>query len=623
MRAHSVNRRDCSAQVPRRASFSNSRSINKLPLARARAPASAMRFDASSVTINSASFSPRDALETLERCLRAGAKYPQLRSVCASWFVGVVGDPVVFVAECIDIVYDEMKERNQSGYAHHDNEEDGDLLICMYLMLECVCRVPGVREGRQRKRFATIVTRGFVKCERGRARAGKLVHRAVTEPSAFPARAVVRIIETFGLEFNDLGFFSPHQALEAVSRFTRGLFDEGKQRAAMAIVFHFSLEDFATIETLQGLVQGNEYSLALEFAQANPSLARTWIEICINDGEQNHNHASLRHAYKAVTAFQLEHDFPDVRMHYYSSTISRMIAKGQFEVALKRAGSDVQLQRHVVESLAAIEQFEYAVEYANRCGLDFNCDPVELARIVARRRATFFQLPQTLCEAVVFVDDEASLLTASQRFLWNQHVVGIDTEWGADMGEDSDGGENGEVATLQISSSAGVLILDIPALLRGCPDTLNRTIGKIFRDDGVLKLGFAVQEDLRRLAKCHELFTQVRHVVDLQSLWKLAVAEARSRRDSVAALPWSNEVELARYQPVGLSTLVAAVLGKPLDKTMRMSDWCKRPLTMSQMEYAALDAWTLVEVHKSLLATHYNEYSPLVENVLKSYEFKR
>jgi len=623
MHAHSSNPRDCRAKVPRRASNSNRHSINKQPLVRARARTSAMRFDASSVAINSASFSPHDALETLERCLRTGAKYPQLRSVCASWFANVVHEPVIFVTECIDIVYDKMSEHNQPSGTYHDDEEDGGLLVCMYLLLECVCRVPGVREGRQRKRFATVVTRGVVTCERGRARAGKLIHRAVTESNTFPARAIVRVIEMFGLEFDDLGFVSPHEAHEAMSRFTRRLFDEGKQRAAMAIVLHFSLEDFVTVETLQGLVQGNEYSLALEFAQADPRLVRTWVEICINDGEQNHNHASLRHAHKAVTVFQIEQDFPDVRTRYYSSTISRMIAKGQFEVALKRAGSDVQLQRHVVDSLAAVEQFEYAVEYANRCGLNFNCDPIELARIVAQRRATFFQLPQTLSEAVVFVGDEASLLAASQEFLWNQHVVGIDTEWGADMGEDVDDGNNGEVATLQISSSKGVLILDVPALLKDCPDALNKTIGSLFRDVQVLKLGFAVQEDLRRLAKCHKLFTRVRSVVDLQSLWKLAVADARSRSDSAAALPWSTEVELSRYQPIGLSTLVAAVLGKPLDKTMRMSDWRKRPLSLSQMEYAALDAWTLVEVHESLLATHHEEYSPLVESMLKSYEFKR
>jgi ribonuclease D len=43
---------------------------------------------------------------------------------------------------------------------------------------------------------------------------------------------------------------------------------------------------------------------------------------------------------------------------------------------------------------------------------------------------------------------------------------------------------------------------------------------------------------------------------------------------------------LYRYSLVGLSHLTKAVLGKPLDKSVRMSDWSKRPLTPRQTHYA-------------------------------------
>ena len=40
-------------------------------------------------------------------------------------------------------------------------------------------------------------------------------------------------------------------------------------------------------------------------------------------------------------------------------------------------------------------------------------------------------------------------------------------------------------------------------------------------------------------------------------------------------------------QAVGLSSIAAAVLGKPLDKGMQTSNWAQRPLLDSQIAYAA------------------------------------
>ena len=62
-----------------------------------------------------------------------------------------------------------------------------------------------------------------------------------------------------------------------------------------------------------------------------------------------------------------------------------------------------------------------------------------------------------------------------------------------------------------------------------------------------------------------------------------------------------------RKHAVGLSALAAAVLGKPLDKATRMSDWSQRPLTERQVEYAALDAWVLVELLRVLRTDHGEE----------------
>lgn len=52
----------------------------------------------------------------------------------------------------------------------------------------------------------------------------------------------------------------------------------------------------------------------------------------------------------------------------------------------------------------------------------------------------------------------------------------------------------------------------------------------------------------------------------------------------------------ARGAPLGLSDLVRLTFGRPLDKTMRMSNWARRPLVPAQITYAALDAHCLVRV---------------------------
>ena len=56
-----------------------------------------------------------------------------------------------------------------------------------------------------------------------------------------------------------------------------------------------------------------------------------------------------------------------------------------------------------------------------------------------------------------------------------------------------------------------------------------------------------------------------------------------------------------RGNDIGLSSLCCAVLGGPLEKKWRMSDWARRPLLPVQATYAAIDAWVLPQLARALL----------------------
>jgi len=183
---------------------------------------------------------------------------------------------------------------------------------------------------------------------------------------------------------------------------------------------------------------------------------------------------------------------------------------------------------------------------------------------------------------------------------------GLDCEWkpGRECGKDS------PVATLQLGTHQKAFLIDVQSIcqatssLEGATQIeptvlekqLNSTLSKLFRHPELPLLGFGVMQDLGKLAASYPhllCFSEYSSVMDLQG-----VASTVYPKGSRPALS-------------SLQKMVAILMTKRLDKTEQCSNWTVRPLSDSQIDYAALDAAVLpkllqIMVQKSTTIKRYN-----------------
>ncbi|XP_063920032.1 exonuclease mut-7 homolog isoform X2 [Zophobas morio] len=185
------------------------------------------------------------------------------------------------------------------------------------------------------------------------------------------------------------------------------------------------------------------------------------------------------------------------------------------------------------------------------------------------------------------IDTEESFEQFLDRGLQDVDVVGVDCEW-----KPSFGSQKNELALMQIASRKNVFILDIISIGTKVPH-LWQELGKfLFNNCDILKLGFGFTSDILMIKQSlPELNFTPKQVgfLDLLSLWKILEKYPK------VVLPY----EVQSSGP-SLGTLVHHCLGRPLDKSDQFSNWEKRPLRNSQLVYAALDAYCLIQVYDIL-----------------------
>lgn len=175
-------------------------------------------------------------------------------------------------------------------------------------------------------------------------------------------------------------------------------------------------------------------------------------------------------------------------------------------------------------------------------------------------------------ENVKFIDEESQL----SDLVFSGNYCGLDCEWKPSMVKFNDT----KVALLQMAFEDVVYLIDMIRL--NTSPILNERLSELFFNPNIVKLGINFAGDKKNVIKSYPHMTafqtEFRPYVELLDFYTNMYGES----------------------PGGLAGLSELVHGKTICKGEQMSNWERRPLRLTQMHYAALDAFVLIDIYKTL-----------------------
>ena len=150
-------------------------------------------------------------------------------------------------------------------------------------------------------------------------------------------------------------------------------------------------------------------------------------------------------------------------------------------------------------------------------------------------------------------------------YLLSQPVLGFDTETRPAFEK----GKHYRCALLQVSTPTDCYLFRLN-MIGLCP-----AVARLLGDKKVTKVGLAWNNDILSLRELGN-FKQG-HFIDLQDMVRQLGIEDQS-----------------------LVKIYANLFGERISKAERLSNWERRDLKDSQMEYAAIDAWACVRIYKEV-----------------------
>jgi ribonuclease D len=149
----------------------------------------------------------------------------------------------------------------------------------------------------------------------------------------------------------------------------------------------------------------------------------------------------------------------------------------------------------------------------------------------------------------------------------NNQILGFDTETKPSFKK----GKTNKMALVQLANDKEAF------LIRTINMPLPQSLIDLFKNNNILKIGVALNDDLRSLAKISHFSPE--GFIDLQKY-----------------------VKKYNIEDNGLKKLTANILNFRISKRQQLSNWEAQQLSEAQINYAATDAWVCYKMYKKLTA---------------------
>ncbi|TKR92985.1 hypothetical protein L596_007527 [Steinernema carpocapsae] len=154
------------------------------------------------------------------------------------------------------------------------------------------------------------------------------------------------------------------------------------------------------------------------------------------------------------------------------------------------------------------------------------------------------------------------------------------------------------VALLQLAVNGRVFLVDTLMLQNAELATAWKDFFEVlFTDESNLKLGFAFSGDIKVITSSSPVLTDLgRKMKRVGCLVPLVQALLKKQPNLIKEFG-NDERGIAQFS---LKDLTKAVTGRRMKKTEQRSNWDRRPLRKEQMDYAAMDVITVIEIYDKL-----------------------